>query len=337
MRKCKLNKMLGFTLIELLVACQLKPRRRPTRQRFTLIELLVVISIIAVLAAMLLPALEEARFQAQRIDCLSGRRQNYMQMAYFANDHNGLLPYEQQTWGGEWTPKNDGTYDIQSGWPTGLAGPRQSGEPDAVYPLGTLCMDGYVENPALMFCPSFVRPPKSDGEYDDWNWDKPDVDEAHDYWGRLTSGQWEDHFDGSWRRMGAGVSHFLFTGKWTGTNHVTGLKMTYIALNWKKSDLGVSPLVLSCSNMMKKEGCDNGYFVSHQGHDGYLENGISGGLRGVNAALYDGSARWITRDGALYDSDMLMTSRQGDDHWTKQYLYRYQSMQRWAKGLTELP
>ena len=62
------------------------------RSAFTLIELLVVVAIIAVLAAMLLPALQNAKEQGKRAVCLSNMRQIHLTLMTYADDNNGFFP-----------------------------------------------------------------------------------------------------------------------------------------------------------------------------------------------------------------------------------------------------
>lgn len=59
---------------------------------FTLIELLIVISIIAILAGMLLPALKEVRDKAKSIKCISNLKQTGTMFAFYAEDNNAWLP-----------------------------------------------------------------------------------------------------------------------------------------------------------------------------------------------------------------------------------------------------
>ncbi|MFA9480336.1 type II secretion system protein [Phycisphaerales bacterium AB-hyl4] len=62
------------------------------RRGFTLIELLVVISIIAILIALLLPALGAAREQARAIQCAANVRSIGLSFEFVAEDHSGYYP-----------------------------------------------------------------------------------------------------------------------------------------------------------------------------------------------------------------------------------------------------
>jgi prepilin-type N-terminal cleavage/methylation domain-containing protein len=64
-----------------------------TQGGFTLIELLVVIAVIAILAALLLPALGRAKMQAQQTKCLSNIRQVTVAGLIYLNETQGGFPY----------------------------------------------------------------------------------------------------------------------------------------------------------------------------------------------------------------------------------------------------
>jgi prepilin-type N-terminal cleavage/methylation domain-containing protein/prepilin-type processing-associated H-X9-DG protein len=60
---------------------------------FTLVELLVVIAIIAILASMLLPALNTARDKAKSIKCMSNMKQSVKTLLMYTYDYDAMMPF----------------------------------------------------------------------------------------------------------------------------------------------------------------------------------------------------------------------------------------------------
>ncbi len=88
-----------FTLIELLAVPGAVPARtKPRATRFTLIELLVVIAIIAILMAILMPALSRAREVARTAVCINNLKQQFLGWLSYTDDYDWLTMYNSGAW-----------------------------------------------------------------------------------------------------------------------------------------------------------------------------------------------------------------------------------------------
>ena len=67
--------------------------RQPQRRGFTLIELLVVISIIATLASLILPAVQNARETARKTECMNNMKNLALGVQAYASSQRGSVPY----------------------------------------------------------------------------------------------------------------------------------------------------------------------------------------------------------------------------------------------------
>ena len=63
------------------------------RRAFTLVELLVVVGIIAILIAILMPALSRARDQATRLQCMNNLRSMMQGVTMYVSENKQVLPY----------------------------------------------------------------------------------------------------------------------------------------------------------------------------------------------------------------------------------------------------
>jgi prepilin-type processing-associated H-X9-DG protein/prepilin-type N-terminal cleavage/methylation domain-containing protein len=128
-------------LVLFLAVNSIKPKRG--LDAFTLVELLVVIGIIAILAALLLPALSSGQSRAKRVACENNLQQTGAAFHSFSHDHNSKFPMQ--------VPMADGGSQefVQNGYLTG-------GEFYFSF-HNFQVMSGDMVTPDILICPADTR------------------------------------------------------------------------------------------------------------------------------------------------------------------------------------
>ena len=218
------------------------------RVAFTLIELLVVVAIIAILAAMLLPALAAAREKARRSACTNNLDQAGKGFAIYTADYGGYFPglptwepgkrssgtiapflhcaYKDVRTGDTvqpWTGYSDWQHIIGSGYyPDGVGGMTDDQLKVCPIGVGNLLVTNILPDEKSLFCPSMAGTRRSDImglRAGTW---------ARRYWENDSLEDWKLARTGSSRATDAGST--LTHGKWPrlAPIHVTSTTKYYL-------------------------------------------------------------------------------------------------------------
>ena len=134
---------------------------RNSRRGFTLVELLVVIAIIGILIALLLPAVQQAREAARRIQCTNNLKQLGLALHNYHDTHGSFVPRKQGTSNGSGNLSNRGR---ASGYIGLLPFLEQTAMYAQIYagdatrnPQGPAAWSGWAvwnDSPDMLLCPS---------------------------------------------------------------------------------------------------------------------------------------------------------------------------------------
>jgi len=273
------------------------------RKGFTLIELLVVISIIALLLAILMPALTKVKAQAMRIVCGNNLRQQGIGFTLYSADNNNKYPHRihpahwphgTQSW-------HHFTYKpmpIFSGLTSNIGNPAfLAGQAQLLYA-------GYFDDPEIMFCTAtnrsqwgykafldIVQPVfASSGDIDDLDW-------ANIYVGYpYLVGYWIDPEDASLSLIPGGINPGFAK-----------------VLAKGSSDRG--DRMVACDITATETGTLDTPYLQVTTSTTFFNHAAGGKLDGRNALHNDGSVTWDSFKQMLAVEDPGDVDRNGDTRY----------------------
>lgn len=128
------------------------------KQAFTLVELLVVITIITIMAALLMPAMLQARDSARTATCMSNQKQLALAEIMYSEDYGGYDTYR-------WAPGSQAEWDRNTWWMRALRGKYGGASYLPALPWSKCYDSDFYKYTGVLLCQTMYATGASAGSY----------------------------------------------------------------------------------------------------------------------------------------------------------------------------